>query len=490
MDEHAGGPPRMTHVPLKTLRTSFGSLRGCGSALPEQVHEPGPLPLRVLQSSDGSFEVLDGFKRLERWRASGVSQVPVVIEDISAGHEALAVLLTANAPRRTLTAMDEARVVSALRHEHGLGSTGIARLCGKKPGWVATRLTLAQRLSPAVARKVGEGTIGVTIAHALCALDGDEQDVVCTTIDRHRLTVRQGGALIAAYRVAESSQEKELLMKDPHRTVGPAKHDDSQQSRLAIYLEHKLIAMQETLKELARFSIPEERLTGPELRRLQACHRAVMGSLFDIAKDQARIVLGLAGNEEPHDDTPENTASTGRGDVRASIGPPPDHTGRGDVRASIGPPPDHIGTGCRCDHIQAVDTARQGADRSDQAPQADGLRHTEDCKENRAGAQGSAQRAQQAWTPAGLDHTQLVERALTHQQAGAVPQSYHGEGAQGSDDKPDPARDTHAGLHGRTHDPGRPPTLLESGLDTASTEGKEALRNQAGRRDTGGLVAL
>ena len=68
-------------------------------------------------------------------------------------------LLSANAPPRTLTAMDEARVAYALQRD-GLTVAGIAEVTGRKKQWVANRLVLASQLSATAQRRVDSGTLG------------------------------------------------------------------------------------------------------------------------------------------------------------------------------------------------------------------------------------------------------------------------------------------------------------------------------------------
>jgi hypothetical protein len=90
-------------VPLDRLRMSLAPLRG------ERTDRQGdlsPLPLRVSAADDGAFEILDGFKRLARWRAEGMEEVPVVLEPV-AGVARKARLLEANSPRKTSSPMDE-----------------------------------------------------------------------------------------------------------------------------------------------------------------------------------------------------------------------------------------------------------------------------------------------------------------------------------------------------------------------------------------------
>ena len=47
---------------------------------PRSADQPTSLPIRVAACDDGTYEVLDGFKRLRSWRANGYEQVPVVVE--------------------------------------------------------------------------------------------------------------------------------------------------------------------------------------------------------------------------------------------------------------------------------------------------------------------------------------------------------------------------------------------------------------------------
>jgi ParB-like chromosome segregation protein Spo0J len=86
------------------------------------------LPLRVAAVEDGTYEVLDGFTRLARWTRDGHPHVPVVVED-APGVVRKTRLLEANAPRRTLSPMDEARVVRSLAEDDRFTPTQITPSC-------------------------------------------------------------------------------------------------------------------------------------------------------------------------------------------------------------------------------------------------------------------------------------------------------------------------------------------------------------------------
>ncbi len=147
-DEHVAGDVRL--VRIDSLRTSYGSLRP--GAVPPRAEQGNELPLRVAPCPDTSeneaFEVLDGFKRVQRWREQGATIMPVVVESPARSIEHKRLMLAVNAPGRTTTALDEARVVCSLVDDDGLTATAVARLLGRKPDWVARRRAIGTRLSP------------------------------------------------------------------------------------------------------------------------------------------------------------------------------------------------------------------------------------------------------------------------------------------------------------------------------------------------------
>ena len=157
-------------LPADRLRTTYAPLRpGAPMRLPDEGAE---LPIRVVPTEEDTYEVIDGFKRLERWREQGHSLIPAVVEPPSSPEEHKRLLLLTNSPPRTLTALDEARVVCSLMSEEGLSQARIARKLGHKPRWVARRVDIGTRLSATAEEKLAQGTIGPTFAHALSFLLG------------------------------------------------------------------------------------------------------------------------------------------------------------------------------------------------------------------------------------------------------------------------------------------------------------------------------
>ncbi len=303
---------------IEQLRTNLAGLRPS-----ESRPEPEPLadlPLRVVPAADGSFEVLDGFKRLGRWREQGFARVPVVLEGPASIPEQKRLLLLANAPMRTLTALDEGKVVRSLVDEDGLTPCAVGRLLGHKPRWVEARLAIGKRLSPEAEHKLGRREIGPTLARALCELKPQEQAKLLDCIERNGLTARESLALVEAFAVADEADRRQLL-RDPLGRVRREPRTASISPR-AVELERRLEHIRRALDDLAAFSLPDD-LAPAERRRLEAVEAFVLESLLHAARVHGIAAEACFPREEQHDDVPRNAEcqpiSAGAAEVRPSL---------------------------------------------------------------------------------------------------------------------------------------------------------------------------
>src|SRR5712692_8505903 len=241
-------------VPVERLATTLAPLRGprtdAGTSL-------APLPLRVAPARDGTYEVLDGFKRLAHWRREGHTHVPVVVEeDAVNGVMGKARMLEANTPRRTVSPMDEARVVYSLAADDQFSPTQIAKLLGHGRGWVDRRLTLGHRLAPELARHLDEGRLSTTTATTLATLAHPEQKRLAQSIVRHGLGTREADALLAAWRAAPDTPTREALVRDPRAaTPAPSEPSVSPLGPTARELQARFLQTEHALQELTHLDL-------------------------------------------------------------------------------------------------------------------------------------------------------------------------------------------------------------------------------------------
>jgi ParB-like chromosome segregation protein Spo0J len=279
-----GCPPNFDILPLEKLKTNYAKLRP-GRAKPQP--DLSPLPIRVVPVG-GHYEVLDGFKRLASWREQGYRQIPVVIEAEGRPEDHKRLILLANAPSRTLTALDEAKVVADLQQD-GLSESSIAHFLQKTPKWVEDRTIINGRLGQHGKEKLASSAIGPSTALALCKLLEEDQQVVLVAAEKHALPAKATVALCEAYRVADEPDRKQLL-RDPKGALEPM--PSVAQSSLAIALERRLEQIRRSLVNLTCFRIPSE-LAPPEQRRIEA----VLRSVLDLLQQTVRAVLPIRTDE-------------------------------------------------------------------------------------------------------------------------------------------------------------------------------------------------
>jgi hypothetical protein len=320
----AGASPVVAHIPAALLRTSLERLRN--PFVEQRTGQPlRELPIRVVAAEDGSFEVVDGFKRLARWKEAGHTLIPAIIESPRTTPELKLLLLRSNAPPRTATPMDEARVIRSLVEDDGLSLAAVAQLLGRRKPWVARRLALATRLSPVLQKKVEQRAIGPALGYAFCALSDTGQEAVLRSIERHSLREREALALISAWRVASSDRERSALLADPIAVVRPQQQSSSSLGPAGASLHERLENIRQALSDLASFHIPEQGFSDAERRRLEAEYRFVLDLLSQTAQKLGRqtTLSSLDSQENPYDqnETEEIEAPARRASADSSAAP-------------------------------------------------------------------------------------------------------------------------------------------------------------------------
>ena len=349
-------------VAIDQLQMSWASLRS-------QVAPPddgmAPLPIRVVPSEKkpDAFEVVDGFKRVRAAREAGFREVSVVVED-ARGPAAKALLLRANAPRRTLTPMDEARVLQSLLNEDGLTLTAAAKLLGKTRSWASKRHALVRDLTPSLQKAVDEARLPLSVAYPLCGFIEEQQLELGNAILRAGLSATNATALLSTYRSLETDPERQALLGDPLGVL----HELSQARPEAALAFSSPTArkldryrrLSELLEEVQSDSLPqnilpgEARLLEAERKLLQAkiiaCAQALRGVGPQDSSPQAPGPKPVPEEDPAHDPLPSSSGGAcspgpndhGRGAPEAQVAAAPDQTPR--TPAAPDPPERSPGT--------------------------------------------------------------------------------------------------------------------------------------------------
>ncbi len=264
------------YLPIDVIDTTWSSLRSGSTRV--KASDLRDMPIRVVLQ-DGRYEVIDGFKRLSRWKQAGVKQVPALIEQCNYGLSPKRLLLESNSPKRTLGALDEARVVNSLIEDDGLTVRTVANILGRRKEWIIGRRALL-RLSSQAQLALSSGRINLMVARLLAAISVEEQDALLAAIEKHGLRMRESQLLIQTWRTA-SDEERPGLLADPF-----FKRDQqgfpSHSARLKA-LEAKLSAIRSALDEFSNMIIPAD-LADVEQRRLQAICASIKSQITQMAQ--------------------------------------------------------------------------------------------------------------------------------------------------------------------------------------------------------------
>lgn len=136
------------------------------SELSASIQKNGVLqPLIVRSADEGRYEIIAGERRWRAAQKANMSQVPVVVKDIT-DEEAIIIAFVENIQREDLTALEEAEGLQKLTEEMGESQEYIAQMIGKSRSYVANVLRL-NKLPEEVKTLLRRGEISAGIARSL-----------------------------------------------------------------------------------------------------------------------------------------------------------------------------------------------------------------------------------------------------------------------------------------------------------------------------------
>ena len=159
------------------------------SELADSIKENGIIEPLIVRRNGPSMELIAGERRLRAAAMAGLTEVPVVIMDVT-DHESLELALVENIQREDLNAMEEAEAYNGLLG-FGMTQAEIAKKVGKERATVANHIRLL-KLPVEVKDALRERAITMGHARALLALEGfSAQRALLKRILSQGLSVRE-----------------------------------------------------------------------------------------------------------------------------------------------------------------------------------------------------------------------------------------------------------------------------------------------------------
>ncbi len=171
-------------------------------------------PMLVRPMPDGSYQLVAGERRWRASRMAGLSEVPVVIREMT-DEQADVFALIENLQRSDLDPVEEARGMRRLMETYGLTQEAVSEKIGKSRPAVANSLRLL-KLPSTVLQSVSAGELSAGHARALAALENDEMIIgAARTVISKKLSVRETEKLVKSLTAVKPSKVKPAESRDP-----------------------------------------------------------------------------------------------------------------------------------------------------------------------------------------------------------------------------------------------------------------------------------
>ena len=209
-DAETAGMRADSTVSIKEIQPNKGQPRKRFKAeelaeLTDSIKQNGILqPLLVRRSGD-HYEIVAGERRYQAARAAGLTEVPVVIREIS-DDDVFKLALIENLQRSDLTPLEEARGYRQLIKDKGLTQEELAKILSKSRSAITNTIRLLD-LPKEVQELVDEGNLSAGHARAILAVPSEDGRIrLARKVVDERLSVRQTESLAPLFSVTENTE--------------------------------------------------------------------------------------------------------------------------------------------------------------------------------------------------------------------------------------------------------------------------------------------
>ena len=172
------------------------------------------LPIVVVRQED-QFVLIDGYKRVRALRRLARDTVRATLWEVE---EVEALLLERGLRRGSEDALDQAWLLSELKHRFGWSVEELGRRFEHSKSWVSGRLALLEALPGPIQQQV---RVGALSAHAamkylvpLARMDGEAARQLAAALAPMKPTTREVGALYSGWR-SGTQRTRELILQTP-----------------------------------------------------------------------------------------------------------------------------------------------------------------------------------------------------------------------------------------------------------------------------------
>ena len=171
------------------------------NSLAESIKDKGVLQPLIVRKKENGYELIAGERRLRASKIAGLTEVPVIIKDLS-DKEVLEIALIENLMRENLSPIEEALAYQNLMDDFSHTQEKIALIVGKSRSYIANTLRLLS-LPESIKHLVSEGKLSA--GHARCLVGLDNAEILADKIIKEELNVRQVEELVSKQKNSESN---------------------------------------------------------------------------------------------------------------------------------------------------------------------------------------------------------------------------------------------------------------------------------------------
>ena len=184
--------------------------------LAQSIKENGLIqPIIVRKSPVLGYEILAGERRYRASIAAGLSEVPVIVKQLS-DQDMMLHSIIENLQRENLNPIEEAKAYQSLI-DKGFTHTEIAEKMGKSRPYI-TNLVRLLGLPKHILTEVESGRLSQAHARLLIQLSSDKQDKLLNRIQTENLSVRQVEQILQKTKKI-SKKERDYFVKEEEQTL-------------------------------------------------------------------------------------------------------------------------------------------------------------------------------------------------------------------------------------------------------------------------------